>query len=63
MQERAERFRKNAEECNRLAVHLENREHVALPVEFAAAWLTQAQAFEKRVTALEPGPRPTKANG
>jgi hypothetical protein len=43
MQERAEQFRKNAEECNHLAVHLENREHIALPVEFAAAWLTQAQ--------------------
>jgi hypothetical protein len=63
MRERAEQFRKNAEECNRLAVHIKNPEHKALAAEFAAAWLALAQAFEKRLTALQPNPRPTKANG
>jgi hypothetical protein len=57
MWERVKQFRKNAEECNRLSVHIKNPEHKALAAEFAAAWLGLAQAVEKRLAALEPNPR------
>ena len=56
MRERAERFRKNAEECNRLAVHIKNPEHKALATEYADAWLELAKAVEKRLTALDKQP-------
>jgi hypothetical protein len=56
MRKRAKQFRKNAEECKRLFVHIKNPEHKALAAEFAATWLALAQAFEKLLAALEPNP-------
>ena len=57
MRERADKFRKNAEECRRLAAHLKNPEHKALAAEVGVAWLALAQAFDKRLAAPEPDPR------
>jgi hypothetical protein len=57
MRERVKQFRKNAEECKRLALHIKIPEHKALAAEFAAAWLELAQAVEKRFTASELNPR------
>lgn len=53
MRERAEQFRKNAEECKRLSVHIKNPEHKALAAEFATAWLALALAVEDRLGAVE----------
>src|SRR5258708_28253103 len=56
MRERVDRFRKNAEVCKRLSIHIKNPEHKALAAEFAAAWLELAKAVEKRLTALDKQP-------
>jgi len=56
MRDRLEQFRKNAEECKRLAVHIKNPEHKALAAEYADAWLELAKAVEKRLTARDKQP-------